>query len=502
MKPTAWPRDTIARRFAATVLAAAIIAFGFGRLLSAFGDSAWRLLDERDLRGETAGIIRAMDSAPPQSRQALAAAAPFGPIHIEVYDVASPVAAALKDANDGGGRELMGDLLGDKYHRVVVFKPSSPISALPALHYDGARYPGAHFLGAELNDGSWVVFSAMNFSAMNTAWGLWGLGRRTRWLIALLILTITTVIVSTIAARQLGRPVKRLAEAVGRFGVDPRAPAIPEAGPEELRQVIRTFNAMQAQIQRFIAHRTMMLAAISHDLRTPLTRMRLRGEFIDDEVERVRLFRDVDEMRTMVDGALAFFRDDAAEEVVTNFDLPGVLRTIANDYADQGIDVAYTGPSRAVYRGRPFALKRAFTNLIDNAIKYATPPEIELGDDEHAFIIRISDRGPGIPAEALEQVFAPYFRLDKSRNRTTGGVGLGLTVAQAIIRGHGGEITLENRAGGGLEARITFPVAVLAGGDMIVASNIDPHRSEPSGAYCAFVNAGYPAAPSKSATRG
>lgn len=297
----------------------------------------------------------------------------------------------------------------------------------------------------------------MNFSAMNPAWGIWGIGRRTRWLIVLLILTITTVIVSTIAARQLGRPVKRLAEAVGRFGVDPRAPAIPEAGPEELRRVIRTFNAMQAQIQRFVSHRTMMLAAISHDLRTPLTRMRLRGEFIADEAEQERLFRDVDEMQTMVDGALAFFRDDAVEEAVTTFDLPGVLRTIANDYADQGIDIAYAGPSRAVYRGRPFAFKRAFTNLIDNAIKYATPPQIELCREEHAFVIRVRDRGPGIPADALDRVFTPYFRLDKSRNRATGGVGLGLTVAQTIVRGHGGEIILKNRPGGGLEARVMLP---------------------------------------------
>jgi signal transduction histidine kinase len=199
-----------------------------------------------------------------------------------------------------------------------------------------------------------------------------------------------------------------------------------------------------------------------HDLRTPLTRMRLRGEFIADEAEQERLFRDVDEMQTMVDGALAFFRDDAVEEAVTTFDLPGVIRTIANDYTDQGIDIAHAGPSRAVYRGRPFALKRAFTNLIDNAIKYATPPQIELCREEHAFVIRVCDRGPGIPADALDRVFTPYFRLDKSRNRATGGVGLGLIVAQAIVRGHGGEIILENRLGGGLEARVTLPVAALA----------------------------------------
>ncbi len=464
MRPTTWLRDTIALRFAATVLAAAIIAFGFAQLLNALGDRALRLLDERDLRGETAGIIRALDSAPPQSRPALAAAAPFDPIRIEVYEATSPVAAALREANDvEDGRELMAYLLGDKYRKVVLFKASSRIAALPSLHVDRARYPGALFLGAELTDGSWVVFSAMKFSGMNTAWGLWGFGRRMRWFLVLVILTLTTVVVSTIAARQLGRPVRRLAEAVGRFGIDPRAPAIPEAGPEELRQVIRTFNAMQAQIQRFVSHRTMMLAAISHDLRTPLTRMRLRGEFIADEFEQQRLFRDVDEMQTMVDGALAFFRDDAAEEAVTTFDLTGVLRTIINDYADQGTDIPFTGPPHAVYRGRPFALKRAFTNLIDNAIKYATPPRIELCRQEHAFVIRISDRGPGIPEDALERVFTPYFRLDKSRNRTTGGVGLGLTVTQTVIRGHGGEIVLQNRLGGGLEARITLAAAVLPG---------------------------------------
>lgn len=143
MKPTAWLRDTIALRFAATVFAAAIIAFGFGRLLTAFGNNAWRSLDERDLRGETAGIIRAMDSAPPQSRQALAAAAPFDPIHIDVYDAASPVAVALKEANDADDAwESMGYLLGDKYRRVVLFKLGSGIAALPALHYDRGQVPG------------------------------------------------------------------------------------------------------------------------------------------------------------------------------------------------------------------------------------------------------------------------------------------------------------------------------------------------------------------------
>jgi signal transduction histidine kinase len=219
---------------------------------------------------------------------------------------------------------------------------------------------------------------------------------------------------------------------------------------------------MQAQIQKFVAYRTMMLAAISHDLRTPLTRMRLRGEFIEDREQQARLFRDVDEMQNMIDEALAFFRDDATAEETTTFDLPHVLLTIANDYADQDIDIAYAGPVHAVYRGRPFALKRAFTNLIDNAAKYAKFPEIELSCEDTALVVAIRDRGPGIPPDAIDNVFRPYYRVDKSRNRFTGGVGLGLTVAQAIVQGHGGEIILKNRPEGGLEARIVLPVAAHA----------------------------------------
>jgi signal transduction histidine kinase len=162
-------------------------------------------------------------------------------------------------------------------------------------------------------------------------------------------------------------------------------------------------------------------------------------------------------MQAMIDGALAFFRDDAVSEETTNFDLPGILHTIANDYADQNIAIGYSGPARAVFRGRPFALKRALTNLVENAIKYATPPEIELSSQENAFVIAVRDRGPGIPKDALEQVFTPYYRLDKSRGRATGGVGLGLTAAQAIVQGHGGEISLRNRPEVGLEAIVTLP---------------------------------------------
>ncbi len=164
----------------------------------------------------------------------------------------------------------------------------------------------------------------------------------------------------------------------------------------------------------------------------------------------------------MVDGALAFFRDDAIAEETTLFDLTELISTVVHDYADQGTPIVYSGPDRAIYRGRPFALKRVLTNLTDNAIKYGTPPDIELAHTDSAWIISVADRGPGIPDESLESVFRPYHRLDKSRNRTTGGVGLGLSVAQAIVQGHGGEIVLSHRPGGGLIAAIRLPITDMA----------------------------------------
>jgi two-component system osmolarity sensor histidine kinase EnvZ len=299
-------------------------------------------------------------------------------------------------------------------------------------------------------DESWIIFSASS----RTFW----LSRSTRLALWLAYATCAVIAVQALAAWQLSRPIVKLSDAVRQFGINRPAPPIAESGPKELREVIAAFNAMRAQIEKFIAYRVTMLAAISHDLRTPLTRMRLRGEFIEDEEQQARLFRDVDEMQAMIDSALAFFRDDAAEEMFTEVDLPGVLKTIVNDFADQGVEILYHGPAHATCRGRPFALKRAFTNLIENAVKYGSPPEIVLTQQDHRILVTIRDEGPGIPDEALEAVFNPYFRLERSRNRNSGGVGLGLTAAQSILRGHGGDIILRNRASGGLDAEATLPV--------------------------------------------
>jgi signal transduction histidine kinase len=457
MKFSSWPPDTIARRFAVTEVLAVAVTLALVGLFRTFG-GVWshEPLERSGLLSEAADIVRVIEAAPPPMRQALAAAAATDVFHADWYAASSRASASLQAAPRGEDENTQKTISAHVQRAAVVLRPDRTRSVPQGIAYDRSRPLVPYMLAVQLNDGSWLVFSVM----IRT----WGIPWADRWVVWLCFLAISISIVTAFAARQFSKPIERLAAAVRQFGLNPQAPPIAETGPNELQEVVRTFNAMQAQIQKFVAYRTMMLAAISHDLRTPLTRMRLRGEFIEDPEQQARLFRDVDEMQNMVDEALAFFRDDAICEETTSFDLPHVLLSIANDYADQDIDIGYAGPAHAVYRGRPFALKRAFTNLIDNAAKYAKNPEIELSREETTWVVAIRDRGPGIPPDALDNVFRPYYRIDKSRNRATGGVGLGLTVAQAIVQGHGGEIILKNRPEGGLEARIVLPVAARDSG--------------------------------------
>jgi signal transduction histidine kinase len=449
MKPPTWLADTIARRFALTEIFVVAVTLGLALLFNRFGGVwAQEPLDQTGLLDKVADDVRIIETAPPEIRQSLASAA--GRRGNQEYWLATgSQGARTLDTIKGQDANVRKRVAKETNRTVVIVHPTGRESVSAGLD---PRPNGAplYLLGVRLQDRSWLVFATSKRS--------WGFSETVRWAIRLLFLAASVSLFTVIAARQFARPIKRLAAAVREFGINPRAPPIPESGPRELRQVIRTFNEMQGQIQKFVAYRTMMLAAISHDLRTPLTRMRLRGELIEDAEQQARLFRDVDEMQAMVDGALAFFRDDAVAEPSTTFDLPHVLLTIANDYADQRIEIPYKGPVHAVYQGRPFALKRAFDNLVENAIKYATPPELELLYEQQAFVVVVRDRGPGIPDKLLHSVFLPYYRVEKSRNRSTGGVGLGLTVALAIVQGHGGEIVLRNSPGGGLEARVMLPL--------------------------------------------
>jgi two-component system osmolarity sensor histidine kinase EnvZ len=452
-----WLEDTIARRFALAAILTVSVALVLVTLFNRFGGTwSQEPLGKTGLLNEAVDLFRLIEAAPAPLRTSLCAAGATSGFRLNWYSATSAVSVALADVSRSSGGEAAEYVRAATHRATVVFSPRQATMIPSGLNYARTNGKGPYILAIELNDQSWVAFTANKRS--------WGLPQFGGWTIRMAFLVISIALVTAIASRQFSKPVERLAEAVRQFGNNPQAPPIEERGPKELRQVIATFNDMRSQIQTFVAHRTTMLAAISHDLRTPLTRIRLRGELIDDRVQQERLFRDVDEMQAMIGGALAFFRDDAVAEGATTLDLPHVIVSITNDYADQDIRISYDGPTKGLYQGRPFALKRAITNLIENAIKYGTTPEICLARDETSWSVTIKDRGPGIPDEFLDSVFRPYHRLGQSRSRTIGGVGLGLTVAQAIVHGHGGKIVLANRVNGGLEACIILPIDPVSTG--------------------------------------
>ncbi len=253
------------------------------------------------------------------------------------------------------------------------------------------------------------------------------------------------------------RPLRRFAEAADRLGLDANPPPLPERGPRELRNATRAFNRMTARIRRLVDDRTLMLAAVSHDLKTMLTRLRLRAEFIEDGEQKDKAAADLDEMQAMLEATLSFARDDAADERPVVVDLAALLQSLAADLADAGRAASYHGPDCLPLQGRPVALRRLFENLLDNALRYGGEAAVSLREQPKGRVEAwIDDRGPGIPEAFRERVFDPFFRVEASRSRDTGGSGLGLAVVRAIVQRHDGEIALEDRPGGGLRVRVAL----------------------------------------------
>jgi signal transduction histidine kinase len=274
-----------------------------------------------------------------------------------------------------------------------------------------------------------------------------------------LTLTLGAVIaVSLLAVRLVTRPFQHIAAAAEAFGRDLDAPPLPETGPEETRRAAEAFNRMQDRLKRLIAERSRALAAVSHDLRTPLTRLRLRAELVEDEALRAQIDGDIDDMQAMVEATLDYLRGLRDNEPLQDIDVDALLQSLVADGQALGQPASYAAPGRSVapYRGRPSALKRALANLIDNAVKYGHVARMAIADDGGMLRIAVEDDGPGIPAADLARVVEPYVRLDSSRSRATGGVGLGLAVARDAARLHGGELVLENRAEGGLRATLAL----------------------------------------------
>ena len=276
--------------------------------------------------------------------------------------------------------------------------------------------------------------------------------------IQLAVLTAVLAIVLYLMTRTITRPLSALAEAADAVGRGADHPPLVERGARELRDATRAFNSMQDRLRRYLDSRTRVLAAMSHDLRTPLTRLRLRAEAIEDPETRERFAADLDEMNQMVSGALNLFKGLTDTESTTPLLIDDLLKALQAEYRELGENFVIEGQSNRPILAKPNALKRCLSNLLHNAVKYGTSARVAI-EDGRELVIRIRDEGPGIPPEALEQVFEPFYRIESSRSRDTGGTGLGLSIARDIAQAHGGSIVLHNLPERGLEAVLTLPRA-------------------------------------------
>ena len=316
---------------------------------------------------------------------------------------------------------------------------------------DGVPYPDGEVLtlSLKLPDGPWLnVERVLHPPIPQVIWPM---------ALSLALTALAVGIVAALVVRRIVRPLNTLSDAADRLGRGEYAGPLPEEGPADVRRTTHAFNVMSDRLTRFVADRTRMLAAIAHDLRTPITGMRLRAEMIEEDETRERILAGLNEMAEMTEAALAFAKTDAQAEASRRVDLASLVQSICDDFADAGAAVTFQGPDRLDHTCRPSALKRAIRNLVANAVRYGGAAEVSLAHDEATVALTVADDGPGLPEEQLERVFDPFVRLEESRNRETGGSGLGLSIARNIARAHGGDVTLTNGAQRGAIARLSLP---------------------------------------------
>ena len=317
-------------------------------------------------------------------------------------------------------------------------------------------------VSVRLDDGSWVNFSSTTLGATRHAdWSV---------LAVTICFGVAIVVVAVLLLRWATRPLRDLALAAERFSLDQTPQPLSESGPAEVRHAARAFNTMRERIQRLVSERMQALAAVSHDLRTPITRLRLRSELMEDEATRDFVDADLAEMEGMIDSTLEFLRGGVSSEAIRPIDIVSVIETIVEDHADQGHSVSLGGTGHGRVLGRLLALKRALWNVIGNAVKHGTRAMVVVTETPAGLVITVEDDGPGIPDRDMERVFQPFVHLEETRGLETGGSGLGLTIARAVVVAHGGEITLANRPQGGL--RVTIILPQLAQSEQLLAHAI------------------------------
>lgn len=273
-----------------------------------------------------------------------------------------------------------------------------------------------------------------------------------------LFLFVSVALLGLWAARSLTAPLRNFAQVAESFRLDRDAPPIPERGPSEIVAAARALNEMHRRIRSLVEDRTRMLAALGHDLRTPLTRLRLRSEFVADEALRRQILCDIDRMKDMTQTVVSYLRDGQAEQAMTLVDAASILQTICDEFADMGYRVEYAGPDHLTIDARPGELQRAVTNLVDNAVRYGQVVHVRLARHDATTRIEVEDDGPGIAASDRSAMLQPFIRGDEARNMNEpSGFGLGLAIANAVVEAHRGRLTLDDAPARGLVARIELP---------------------------------------------
>lgn len=435
--------DTIAARTTAVMLVSLLLFYAVSICAYHFGvNSEIDLTNEVRLAERLSTIKRALARLPPAEREQTAHSLSGGPLEVHWSNVPLTVDRASANDKAAGLRVRLLEVAPEIGADGILMGAPSPVS-------DRQDDPHLLLVSMRLVDSSWVNFSITTL-----------LGPRTSFLGIILstgLLALTVIGLSLLVLRTVTKPVQRCAEAVKRLYVDAEPQPIEVSGPREVRDLAVAFNELQQRVKRLVDDRTLMLAAISHDLKTPLTRTQLRIEEIGNAELRQSIDADLAEMRAMIDSSLDFIKGDRSGEAARDVDLTAILESICDDLSDMGHAVELHFDSKIVMRGRHLALKRAFTNLLTNAAKFGSSVQATVLYRDGQISVTIDDDGPGIPIDQREAVFAPFYRLEASRNRETGGVGLGLTVARSIIRGHGGEVALGSAPVGGLRVVVTLP---------------------------------------------
>jgi len=440
-----WPRSLAGRTVLIVVLGLALVQAAGLTIHALDRIDLQRMADARDLAGRVMSLYRVVVEQPADERDQVVAALRLPP----------DVAARIDALPPGPSPDILPMPAAQRMLRVgMMMTPLRPDMRPRDIRLFWDTQTRRMLVSMRLPDDRWLSVSEV--ANPPRPWHSPG------FLWAFLLMTVAATALIVWAVRRMTAPVMLLAAAAERLGRDVNAPPMEEGGPLEIATAAAAFNTMAARIRRFVQDRTFLLTAIGHDLRTPITRLKLRAEFIDDDELRRKFLADLDELEGMVSATLAFGRDLSSTEPVIALDLPALARTVLDEAADARPEhadrLAYEGPDHLTLHARPVALKRALANLVGNALTYAGDAIVRVRPPEAGMLrIEVEDTGPGIPAEDLARVFEPFQRLERSRNRETGGTGLGLPIVRNIMRAHGGDVGLANRPNGGLVATISLP---------------------------------------------